>query len=162
MATGRTDQPEFTPMGSCCAEVQLTWPRKGKHTDQWSHHSLYGRAFPSKGSGDVSPEHPKCSPVTKPVPCRTFLLSEAAPCITSRLAQRENQPGKKESISHMEIGPYIGISAPRSHAAVNHPLLSPWEKCSQRQTWHMEISALKSNIISKLMTNKIYFCSGLV
>lgn len=51
---------------------------------------------------------------------------------------------------------------PSSPAATNHPLPSPWGKCRQRKIWHMEISALKSNIISKLMTNKIYFCSGLV
>lgn len=62
----------------------------------------------------------------------------------------------------MEIGLYVGSSAPNSRAAMNQPLPSPLGKCRQRQTGHMEISALKSNIISKLMTNKIYFCSGLV
>lgn len=139
------------------SEVWLSWPRKA-----------HGPTEPSLCPRESIPIQrmwqcvPRCSLVTKQVPCSVFLMSEAPPCITSRLAQRENWPGKKEDISHLEIGPYTGSRAPSSHASMNQPLPSPWGKCRQRQIGHMEISALKSNIISKLMTNKIYFCSGLV
>lgn len=147
---------EQTIPNSLPAEIQQQIRVREKHRDQWSHRSLCRRTF-IPCQRQCAPRAPQVQSGTKQVPCRVFLASEAALC-PSRLAQRENWRGEKEGTSQMETG--LCSQLPCSYES---PSSQPLGGTShQGQTWPMEISALKSNIIWKLMTNKIYFCSGLV